>query len=101
MPRLSGFDVHPTTGVPANGENLVGFASYPSAVLVGFSPIEPAESVRRMLTAYEVVEDPETGIYIEYRAWGDPDTDSHKEVIEVNYGYAIGEAAALKRIVSA
>lgn len=100
MPRLSGFDVHPTTGVPANGENLVGFAAYPSAILVGFSPIQPAESVLRNLTAYEVVEDPETGIFIEYRAWGDPDTDSHKELIEVNYGYALGEAAALKRIVS-
>lgn len=101
MPRLNGFDVHPTTGVPANGQNLVGFAAYPSAILVGFSPIQPAESVMKNLTAYEVVEDPETGIFIEYRAWGDPSTDSHKELIEVNYGYALGEAAALKRLVSA
>jgi hypothetical protein len=48
-----------------------------------------------------VVQDPDTGIYIEYRAWGDPDSDSFKEVIECNYGFAMGEAAALKRMVSA
>jgi hypothetical protein len=101
IPRLSGFDVFPSNEIPANGENLVGMAIYPSALLVGFAPIPPADSVRKNLTAYEVVEDPETGIYIEYRAWGDPDSDSHKEVIEVNYGYAKGEGAAIKRLISA
>jgi hypothetical protein len=33
--------------------------------------------------------------------WGDADTDTEKSVIEVNYGFALGHAAALKRIVSA
>lgn len=99
--RLHGFDVFPSNEIPANGQNLVGACVYPSALLVGFSPVEPAESVRKQLTDYRVVQDPETGIYFEYRAWGDPDSDSHKEVIECNYGYAVGEAAALKRIVSA
>ncbi len=101
FPRISGFDVIPSTEIPANGQNLVGFAVYPSAILIGFSPITPAESVQKMLTAYEVVQDPETGIFLEYRAWGDPGSDSHKEVIEANYGYAKGEAGALKRMVSA
>lgn len=101
MPRLNGFDVVSTTGVPANGQNLVGFAVYPSAMLVGFAPVTPADTVREKLSAYEVAVDPDTGIFIEYRAWGDPDLDTHKEVIEVNYGYAVGEAAALKRMVSA
>lgn len=101
VPRLNGFDVFPSNEIPANGQNLVGFAAYPSAMLVGFSPVTPAETVRQQLSAYEVVEDPETGIFIEYRAWGSPDSDSHKEVIEVNYGYAVGEAAAIKRMVSA
>jgi hypothetical protein len=101
MPRLHGFDTIPSNEIPANAQNLVGFAAYPSALLVGFSPIQPAEAVMKMLTAYEVVEDPETGIFIEYRAWGDPNMDQQREVIEVNYGYAVGEAAALKRMVSA
>lgn len=101
IPRLHGFDVHPSNEIPANAQNLVGMAVYPSALLVGFSPVTPAESVQKLLTAYEVVQDPETGIFIEYRAWGSPDSDAHKEVIEVNYGYALGEAAAIKRMVSA
>lgn len=101
MPRLHGFDVVPSNEIPLNASNLIGFAAYPSAILVGFSPIEPAPAVRDQLTAYEVVEDPETGIFIEYRAWGNPDMDQQREVIEVNYGYAVGEAAALKRLISA
>lgn len=101
IPRLNGFGVVPANGIPANAQNLVGMAVYPSAIAVGFSPITPAESVRKLLTHYEVLEDPDTGIILEYRAWGDPDSDSHKEVIECNYGYAVGETAALKRIVSA
>lgn len=101
MPRLNGFDVVDSNEVPANGENLIGFAAYPSAILVGFSPIEPAPEVLNQLTAYEVVEDPETGIFLEYRAWGNAQMDAAYEVIECNYGYAKGEAAAIKRMVSA
>ena len=44
--------------------------------------------------------DPQTGLTLEYRAWGDADTDASKEIIECNYGFGVGEKAALKRIVS-
>ena len=101
IPRLSGFGVVPANNLPANGQNLVGMAAYRSAIIAGFAPIEPAESVRKLLTAYEQVVDPETDIVLEYRAWGSPGMDSHMEVIECNYGYTTGEAAALKRMVSA
>jgi hypothetical protein len=37
---------------------------------------------------------------LEYRRWGDPDIDTAKQVIECNYGFGLGEEAALKRIVS-
>lgn len=90
-----------STIIPANGENLVGFAVYPSAILTAFSPIEPAPNTRKTMADYRVVTDPETGLTLEYRAWGDPDNDTDKAVIEVNYGRAVGEANALKRIVSA
>jgi hypothetical protein len=73
----------------------------PEALLVAFSPVQPAPAVRSHLTAYETVTDPETGLTIEYRSWGDPDTDTEKSVMEVNYGFAKGHEAALKRIVSA
>ncbi|MES2923693.1 MAG: hypothetical protein V4819_19215 [Verrucomicrobiota bacterium] len=101
MPRLNGFDVTPSNEVPANAQNLVGMAVYPSAILVGFSPIEPAPAVREQLMAYEVVEDPETGIFLEYRKWGNAQMDAEYEVIECNYGYVKGEAEAIKRMVSA
>lgn len=102
IPRVDGFVPYGANGIPANGQNLVGFAAHPSAILIGFSPVEPADSVKKVLQSYEALADPEgTGLILEHRVWGDPDTDSHKEVLEANYGYALGEPAALKRIVSA
>lgn len=101
LPRIFGFNYGQSAAIPANGENLVGFAVYMSAILAAFSPIEPPEAVKQRLTQYEVVTDPDTGISIEYRVWGDPDSDTEKRVLECNYGYAKGEAAALKRLVSA
>lgn len=101
LPRVLGFDYAQTAAIPANGENLVGMAVFQSALLTAFSPIEPAPAVRAQLIDYEIVTDPATGISIEYRVWGDPDTDTEKRVIECNYGRAVGEAAALKRLVSA
>lgn len=101
FPRMGGFSWAESNVIPANGESLVGFAVYQSAILVGFSPITPAPEVARNLSRYEVVSDPDTGISLEYREWGDPDTDTAKRTIEANYGFAPGEGAALKRIASA
>lgn len=101
LPQIAGFDVIGTNLIPGNSQNLVGMVALPEAILVAFSPVQPSPGVRANLTAYEVAVDPETGLTIEYRAWGDPDTDTEKQVLEVNYGYALGHAAALKRIVSA
>lgn len=99
--RVAGFDFASSPAIPGNGENLVGFISYMSAILVGFSPIAPPPIARKMMAAYEIATDPDTDISIEYRAWGDPDCDADKHVFEVNYGYDIGEANALKRMLSA
>lgn len=101
LPNVLGFEYAQSNAVPNNSENLVGFASYMSAVLCAFSPIPPADSVRNVLIDYQIATDPATGISIEYRHWGDPDFDTDKRVLEVNYGYDKGETAALKRLVSA
>lgn len=101
LPSIAGFNVIGTNLIPGNSQNLVGMVALPEAILVAFSPVTPSAGVRNNLTAYETVTDPETGLTIEYRSWGDPDTDTEKSVIEVNYGYAKGHEAALKRIVSA
>lgn len=99
--RLSGFDVTGDNNIPANAENMVGFAAYKSAMLVGFAPITPAAAVAQELAAYEVAEDPQTGLILERRLWGNPDTDQHREVLECNYGKEVGEDDAAIRLVSA
>jgi hypothetical protein len=101
LPQIAGFDVIGTNLIPGNSQNLVGMVALPEAILVAFSPVQPAPGVLKHLNAYEVAVDPETNLTIEYRSWADPNTDTEKSVIEVNYGYALGHAAALKRIVSA
>ena len=101
LPNIFGFEYATSNAVPGNSENLIGFAAYMSAVLVVFSPIEPAESIKKLLVDYQIATDPDTQISIEYRHWGDPGSDTDKRVLEVNYGYDKGEAAALKRMVSA
>ena len=98
IPRLLGFDYHDSPILPENNERLVGVATYASALLTAFSPITPHPDVAARLTRYEIMSDEETGLSLEYRAWGDPDSDTAKAVIECNYGYNFGEKAALKRI---
>lgn len=101
LPNILGFNYADSAAVPDNGENLVGFAAYMSAILVGFSPIAPAPSVRAQMVDYRVVTDPPTQISFEYRQWGDPDFDTDKRVIECNYGYNYGEKSALLPVRSA
>jgi hypothetical protein len=100
LQNVAGFeDIYNNQSIPANAENLVGFACMPSAMLVGFSPIAPKDGGR--IIEYETMSDEDTGLTVEYRRWFDADMDLEKTVLEVNYGYAKGEEAALKRIQSA
>ena len=75
IPRAMGFDIFEQPSLPANGENLTGAAMLRYAILVAFSPIEPAPEVRERMTDYRIVSDPDSGLSLEYRAWGDPDSD--------------------------
>lgn len=101
FPNVTGFDIATFNRLPNNGENLEGFIVYPSAIMVGFAPITPTASVMKQLSTYTTYTDPQTGLTMEYREWGDANSDSSKEVIECNYGFNWAEKAALKRIVSA
>jgi hypothetical protein len=99
IPRLAGFDVMKSTLIPANGENLVGFAANPDAILLASRVLRPEDPSG--LINFDVMTDPDTGISAAYREWTDPDNDSTKRVLEFNYGYLLGNASAIKRIVSA
>lgn len=99
--KILGFNYYMCNSIPANAENLVGLAAFPSGIVVATSPITPSDEVRNQLSGYELVIDPTTGISFEYRRWGNADFDETREVIECNYGFAVGEAAGIKRLVSA
>ena len=99
--RFANFDIFQTEQIPGNGENLIGFIAWKSGILAATSPINPSEEVRKNLSRYELVVHPFLGIGFEYRLWGNADADERREVIECNYGYAAGEAAAVKRMTSA
>lgn len=100
--RLVGFDLFEHPNMPGNGENLVGAAVLPYAILTAFSPIEPADEVKDNLSDYKIITDDQGApLSLEYRSWGDPNSDTARRIIEVNYGYAKGDAAQLKRLVSA
>jgi ATP-dependent protease ClpP protease subunit len=99
--RLLGFDVYANSRIPSNSENLVGFISVPSALIVATAPVTPTAAVLRQLAEYQVYTDAATGISFTYKLFGSADYDRETEIIECNYGYIAGETAALKRITSA
>lgn len=97
--KVGGFQPYEVPLLPANGaEKITGFAALPSAIMVAFAPIQPHPTLTRTTVDYSRVTDPDSGLTLEYRAFGDPIKDVVNEVVEVNYGYAVGEGAALKRI---
>lgn len=100
FPSLNSFSFAFSNVIPTNGEDLGGVVLHPSALLFASSPITPAPAVMDKLTDYRVQPDDDLGIALEYREWGDADTDTEKRTIEINYGRAVGEAAALKRITT-
>jgi hypothetical protein len=96
--RIAGFQPYEVPLIPANGaEKIAGFAAVPSAILFASAPIPPAEPLDRIVE-YRTYTDPGTGLTLEYRRFGDATKDVANELVEFNYGYAVGEAVALKRI---
>jgi ATP-dependent protease ClpP protease subunit len=84
---------------PAN-EYLIGWIVWRYAMLVAFAPIMPTPEVRTLLTRYDVVADPKTGAFFEYRQMADAQMDQSQYVVESSYGAGLGVASALKRLTS-
>jgi hypothetical protein len=99
--QLFGFRPYSSNVIPANSENLVGFAAYPSAILLAMRYLQPVTGDSPSGLNARAVTDPETRITLGYRQWYDYDKGTQVNVLECFYGFAVGEAAALKRIVSA
>ncbi|MDE2102231.1 MAG: Clp protease ClpP [Patescibacteria group bacterium] len=84
---------------PAN-ENLIGWINWMYAMLVATAPIMPTEEVRALMTRYDLATEPQTGLTLEYRRFGNVTLDQTTEVIECSYGAAPGVLTALKRLTS-
>lgn len=98
VPNIAGFDYFVLPAFPTNNENLGAIAVFKSAIGFVSAPVAPAPAVASQLYRNETVSDDATGISLSYRAWGVPDRDQVKEVIECAYGFAPLVTAALKRV---
>jgi hypothetical protein len=97
--ELLDFDIHKSNVIPANGENLTGFACHPDAILVAMRSLIPEQNVANR-PSVQPLTDPESGMTIVMREWFDPDSDTTKRILECHYGYLKGNGNAIIRIKS-
>ena len=95
---VHGFGLYEYEAIPTNSENLTGFVSHPSALLVAARTVAAPNSPR--VQVLNTV-DPKTGIPLQFRAWYDRDGGQYKFSVGLLYGVAVGNPTALKRIKSA
>lgn len=100
LPRAFGFDYACAPVFPGNGENLIAMIALKYGLLIGFSPIAPPPGVRKLMLDYRTMSD-DNGLTLEFRQLADPIHDTDYHIIEVNYGYGLGDEAQIKRAVSA
>jgi hypothetical protein len=101
IPSLDTFSaIYKSTLVPANAQNLVGFAAFPDAILVAMRYLMPQEGNKYFQAA--AITDPNgSGFTIGFRDWYDENAGQRRKVLECVYGYLKGNGSAIKRITSA
>jgi hypothetical protein len=98
IPMLHGFKVIPSNAVPANGENLVGFASDGKGIAAAFRYLQP-QAGHQYTRAESLVG--EGGMTLGLRNWYSEDSGTAKTVVESVYGFETGIGTGIKRLVSA
>jgi len=98
VPMLHGFKVLMSNAVPANGENLVGFATDGNGIASAFRYLAPQQG--HNYTRAEALVG-EGGMTLGLRDWYSEDSGVRKTVVEAVYGFETGIATGIKRIVSA
>jgi hypothetical protein len=98
VPMLHGFKIIMSNAVPANAENLVGFASDGNGIASAFRYLQPQQG-HKYDRAEAIVG--EGGQTLGLRDWYSEDDGVRKTVIESVYGYETGLSAGIKRLVSA
>jgi len=98
IPMLHGFKVIMSNAIPANGENLVGFATDGNGIASAFRYLAPQEG-HKYNRAEALVG--EGGITLGFRDWYSEDSGVRKSLVECVYGYETGISTGIKRLVSA
>lgn len=98
IPMLHGFKIIKSNIIPANGENLVGFATDGAGIATAFRYLQPQDG-HKYDRAEAVVG--EGGVTLGLRDWYSEDYGNHRQVLECVYGYETGISAGIKRLVSA
>ena len=98
VPMLHGFKVLMSNAVPANGENLVGFATDGNGIASAFRYLAPQQG--HNYTRAEALVG-EGGMTLGLRDWYSEDSGVRKCVVESVYGFETGISTGIKRIVSA
>ena len=97
VPKVHGFNVYEYSDIPANSENLEGFACGPEALIIaGRQPALP----ENWAGAVESVQDPDTGVTLQLRNWYEGKDGAQYITATLIYGVAAG-TDSMKRIVSA
>jgi hypothetical protein len=98
---MDGFDgVWRCNSIPANNESLVGFACMPSAIAIANRYLPPVNGGAAG-SVYQPITEPTTGLTLGYREYYDDQAGCIVAVLECLYGFSIGNATAIKRIVTA
>lgn len=98
IPMLHGFKIIMSNAIPANAENLTGFATDGRGIASAFRYLAPQEG-NTYNRAEAIVGD--GGITLGLRDWYSNDSGVRKMVIESVYGYETAIGAGIKRITSA
>jgi hypothetical protein len=98
VPMLHGFKVLMSNAVPANGENLVGFATDGNGIASAFRYLAPQQG--HNYTRAEALVG-EGGMTLGLRDWYSEDSGVRKCVVESVYGFETGISTGIKRLVSA
>lgn len=98
LPMVAGFSVIRSNIIPANGENLVGFAADRSAIALAMRYLQPQPG-----HTYSRVErvPGEGGVIMGLRQWYDNDSGVNKRVLENLTADAVAIGTGIKRLVSA
>ncbi|HPA19524.1 MAG TPA: P22 phage major capsid protein family protein [Verrucomicrobiae bacterium] len=94
--RLAGFELYETGVIaPSHAEKLVGFAVHPSAIAVAVRYLVPAARYDEA----GAVTDPATGLTFGYLRFSDTKSNKIYVTVECLYGFTVGRADGLKRLV--